>query len=160
MDELRLDGNAAAGTLGEVFSFEVPTADYTCEGCGKTDRLGAAMVSEVRGIRHRQVKDVAESRTRAPPHAQCPEAMRKEGMTLGRALTEAARAPTQVGGCLRDLDAAASGHRGARVKASHGCTRDGPLGAGYRHALGPIRQARSPRRASPKSEGDGRGRIV
>jgi hypothetical protein len=50
MDELRLDGNAAAGTLREVFSFEVTTAAYTCEGCGKTDRLGAAMVYEVRGL--------------------------------------------------------------------------------------------------------------
>ena len=28
MDELRLDGNAAAGTLGEVFSFEAITAEY------------------------------------------------------------------------------------------------------------------------------------
>ncbi|MCI0372714.1 MAG: DUF6510 family protein, partial [candidate division NC10 bacterium] len=50
MDERRLDGNAAAGTLGEVFSFEVTTAEYTCEGCGKTDRIGAAMVYEVRGL--------------------------------------------------------------------------------------------------------------
>jgi hypothetical protein len=51
MDEkLRLDGNAAAGTLGEVFSFEVTTAEYTCEGCGRTDRIGAAMVYEVRGL--------------------------------------------------------------------------------------------------------------
>ncbi len=50
MDELRLDGNAAAGTLGEVFSFEVTNAEYTCEGCARTDRLGAAMVYEVRGL--------------------------------------------------------------------------------------------------------------
>jgi DNA-directed RNA polymerase subunit RPC12/RpoP len=50
MDELRLDGNAAAGTLGEVFSFEVTTAEYTCEGCGRTDRIGAAMVYEVRQL--------------------------------------------------------------------------------------------------------------
>ncbi len=50
MDELRLDGNAAAGTLGEVFSFEVTTAEYTCAGCGKTGRIGAAMVYEVRGL--------------------------------------------------------------------------------------------------------------
>ena len=49
-DELRLDGNAAAGTLGEVFSFEVTTAEYTCEGCGRTDRIGVAMVYEVRGL--------------------------------------------------------------------------------------------------------------
>ena len=49
-DELRLDGNAAAGALGEVFSFEVTTAEYTCEGCGSTGRIGAAMVYEVRGL--------------------------------------------------------------------------------------------------------------
>jgi hypothetical protein len=49
MDELGLDGNAAAGTLGEVFSFEVTTAHYACEGCGRTDQIGAAMVYEVRG---------------------------------------------------------------------------------------------------------------
>ena len=50
MDELRLDGNAAAGALGAFFSFEVTTARYTCEGCGETDRIGAAMVYEVRGL--------------------------------------------------------------------------------------------------------------
>jgi len=49
MEELRLDGNAAAGPLGEVFSFEVTTAYYACEGCGRTDRIGAAMVYDVRG---------------------------------------------------------------------------------------------------------------
>jgi Zn finger protein HypA/HybF involved in hydrogenase expression len=49
-DKLRLDGNAAAGTLGEVFSFEVTTAEYTCEGCGSIDRIGAAMVYEVRRL--------------------------------------------------------------------------------------------------------------
>ena len=48
MDELRLDGNAAAGTLGEVFSFEVSTAEYACGGCARTGRLGEAMVYEVR----------------------------------------------------------------------------------------------------------------
>jgi hypothetical protein len=49
-DKLRLDGNAAAGPLGEVFSFEVTTAEYACEGCGSTDQIGAAMVYEVRGL--------------------------------------------------------------------------------------------------------------
>ncbi len=43
MDELRLDGNAAAGALGEVFSFEVTMAEYACGGCGKKERLGGAM---------------------------------------------------------------------------------------------------------------------
>jgi DNA-directed RNA polymerase subunit RPC12/RpoP len=50
MDAQRLDGNAAAGALGEVFSFEVTTAEYACGGCGRTDRLGAAMVYEVREL--------------------------------------------------------------------------------------------------------------
>ena len=50
MDELRLDGNAAAGTLGEVFSFEVTTAECACGGCGRAGRLGGAMVYEVRGL--------------------------------------------------------------------------------------------------------------
>ena len=50
MDELRLDGNAAAGTLGQVFSFEVTTAEYACGRCGRTDKLGGAMVYEVREL--------------------------------------------------------------------------------------------------------------
>lgn len=50
MDELRLDGNAAAGTLGEVFSFEVTTAEYACGGCGKAGTLGRAIVYEVREL--------------------------------------------------------------------------------------------------------------
>ena len=50
MDELRLDGSAAAGTLGEVFSFEVTTAQYACENCGRVHQIGAAMVYEVRGL--------------------------------------------------------------------------------------------------------------
>jgi hypothetical protein len=49
-DKLRLDGNAAAGALGEVFSFEATTAYYACEGCGRADQIGAAMVYEVRGL--------------------------------------------------------------------------------------------------------------
>ena len=50
MDELRLDGNAAAGALQEVFSFEVTTAEYACRGCGRAGRLGEAMVYEARGL--------------------------------------------------------------------------------------------------------------
>ncbi len=50
MDELRLDGNAAAGTLGEVFSFEVTMSEFACGGCGKKDILGGAMVYEVRDL--------------------------------------------------------------------------------------------------------------
>jgi uncharacterized protein DUF6510 len=50
VDRLRLDGNAAAGALGEVFSFEVTTAEYACRGCARAGRLGEAMVYEVRGL--------------------------------------------------------------------------------------------------------------
>jgi hypothetical protein len=34
MDELRLDASGAAGTLGEVFSFEATTVEHRCGGCG------------------------------------------------------------------------------------------------------------------------------
>ena len=50
MNEHRLDGNAAAGVLQEVFAFEVTTAHYACEGCGRVDQIGAAMAYEVRGL--------------------------------------------------------------------------------------------------------------
>ena len=49
-DKLRLDGNAAAGALGEIFSFEATSAQYACEGCGRVDQIGAAMAYEVRGL--------------------------------------------------------------------------------------------------------------
>ena len=32
--DLRLDGNAAAGLLAEVFRAEMTTAEVTCAGCG------------------------------------------------------------------------------------------------------------------------------
>ena len=44
MDELRLDGNAAAGVLQEVFAFEVTTAEVRCAGCGATWQVGQTMV--------------------------------------------------------------------------------------------------------------------
>jgi DNA-directed RNA polymerase subunit RPC12/RpoP len=50
MDEPRLDGNAAAGTIGEIFSFEVTKAEYACGGCGRAGTLGEAMVYEVREL--------------------------------------------------------------------------------------------------------------
>lgn len=50
MDEMRLDGNAAAGTLGEIFSFEATTAEYACRGCGRAGVLGETMVYEMRGL--------------------------------------------------------------------------------------------------------------
>ena len=42
--ELRLDGNAAAGALGEVFALEITTARGTCASCGATADLGAVVV--------------------------------------------------------------------------------------------------------------------
>ena len=50
MDELRLDGNAAAGTLGEIFSSEVTTEEYACGGCGRAGTLGGAVVYEAREL--------------------------------------------------------------------------------------------------------------
>jgi hypothetical protein len=42
--ETRLDGNAAAGMLQEIFSFEMTTVEATCAGCGQTHLVGALMV--------------------------------------------------------------------------------------------------------------------
>ena len=39
--ELRLDGNAAAGMLTELFAFEVTTARTVCAGCGAEGPVGA-----------------------------------------------------------------------------------------------------------------------
>jgi len=44
VDELRLDGNAAAGLLGEIFAFEVTSAAVTCDGCGGVSAVGALML--------------------------------------------------------------------------------------------------------------------
>jgi hypothetical protein len=40
----RLDGNAAAGTLGEVFAVELTTALATCEGCGRSSAVAELML--------------------------------------------------------------------------------------------------------------------
>jgi hypothetical protein len=37
--DLRLDGNAAAGVLSEIFTIEMTTALGTCAGCGATNAL-------------------------------------------------------------------------------------------------------------------------
>ncbi len=44
MDENRLDGNAAGGILGEIFPFEMTSAQVTCTNCGSVWRVGQAMV--------------------------------------------------------------------------------------------------------------------
>jgi Family of unknown function (DUF6510) len=47
--DLRLDGNAVAGVLAEVFAVE-PTADLAaCEACGASNQLGA-LVAYVHGM--------------------------------------------------------------------------------------------------------------
>jgi len=40
-DQMRLDGNAAAGQLRELFALDVTTALATCAGCHTTAPLGA-----------------------------------------------------------------------------------------------------------------------
>jgi hypothetical protein len=42
--DLRLDGNAAAGLLAEVFRWEMTTAQATCAGCGASAPVGALAV--------------------------------------------------------------------------------------------------------------------
>jgi DNA-directed RNA polymerase subunit RPC12/RpoP len=43
-DALRLDGNAAAGILSEVFVADLTTAEATCAHCGATRAVGALFV--------------------------------------------------------------------------------------------------------------------
>lgn len=40
-DQMRVDGNAMAGMLGEVFVREMTAAQIACGGCGKVEPLGA-----------------------------------------------------------------------------------------------------------------------
>jgi len=40
----RLDGNAAAGVLEEIFAFQVTIAQTTCAGCGRTGPLGTLLL--------------------------------------------------------------------------------------------------------------------
>jgi hypothetical protein len=42
--DLRLDGNAAAGILSEVFTAEMTTATGTCASCGASNAFGAAQL--------------------------------------------------------------------------------------------------------------------
>jgi hypothetical protein len=43
-DERRLDGNAAAGVLGEIFPAEMSMAHIRCAGCATVEPVGAEMV--------------------------------------------------------------------------------------------------------------------
>jgi Family of unknown function (DUF6510) len=49
MERLRLDGNAAAGLLREVFAAEMTAAVGTCDGCGATEAVGAVHVYRAAG---------------------------------------------------------------------------------------------------------------
>jgi hypothetical protein len=40
----RLDGNAAAGVLQEIFTFEMTTASCTCAACGCVSAVGGLML--------------------------------------------------------------------------------------------------------------------
>lgn len=42
-EALRLDGNAAAGVLREIFSRDVTAAVATCAGCGAAHAVGALL---------------------------------------------------------------------------------------------------------------------
>jgi hypothetical protein len=42
--ELRLDGNAAAGLLSEIFATEMTTATGTCAACGATNVFATAQL--------------------------------------------------------------------------------------------------------------------
>jgi hypothetical protein len=42
--EMRLDGNAAAGLLVEIFAFDVTVAQAVCAGCGAIGPVGGLLV--------------------------------------------------------------------------------------------------------------------
>ena len=42
--EARLDGNAVAGLLREIFTVEMTTAETTCAGCGAVNEVGGVIV--------------------------------------------------------------------------------------------------------------------
>jgi Zn finger protein HypA/HybF involved in hydrogenase expression len=42
--DLKLDGNAAAGLLRELFAFELTTARGRCQNCGAVAQVGAVAV--------------------------------------------------------------------------------------------------------------------
>lgn len=50
MDELMLDGNAAAGLLEEIFAVDITSAVGTCVECGATDAVGAVRLYRGAGL--------------------------------------------------------------------------------------------------------------
>ena len=51
-EELRLDGNAIAGTLGEVFVHEMTSARIACKGCSNVESVANGFAVQPR---HRPV---------------------------------------------------------------------------------------------------------
>ncbi|HJZ50521.1 MAG TPA: DUF6510 family protein [Roseiflexaceae bacterium] len=43
-DEQQLDGNAAGGILGQIFAFEMTTAEVICANCDTVGPIGATAV--------------------------------------------------------------------------------------------------------------------
>ena len=43
-EEQQLDGNAAGGILGQIFAFEMTTAEVICTQCGAIEAIGATIV--------------------------------------------------------------------------------------------------------------------
>lgn len=43
-NDFKLDGNAAGGLLGEIFRFEMTTAETICGGCGAIKPVGELML--------------------------------------------------------------------------------------------------------------------
>jgi hypothetical protein len=44
IDHQQLDGNAAGGVLGQIFAFEMTTAEVICAHCDAVGMIGAAVV--------------------------------------------------------------------------------------------------------------------
>ena len=44
IDQQRLDGNAAGGVLGQIFAFEMTSAEVICANCDAVGPIGAAVV--------------------------------------------------------------------------------------------------------------------
>ena len=64
--ENKLDGNAAAGTLQEIFPFEMTLAQVTCTGCGTTNVIGATAA-----YMHGDDRALPRLRYRAHPRCAC-----------------------------------------------------------------------------------------
>jgi Zn finger protein HypA/HybF involved in hydrogenase expression len=50
MSDLMLDGNAAAGTLQEIFAVEMTTVVGTCDSCGRIGEIGTLQLYRSAGL--------------------------------------------------------------------------------------------------------------